>query len=176
MKRHLVFIMDDHVVQYPIWQRTGADTAERQSRLVTDGMHRKCSRHANNPSICMYEVNETVLIWYPNTGSRVPNKRYVLTAKILDTNIHLHRYKVLYKRPDNTEEIAWVGAESVTSLTKKKEQKQRRNKPIKKSHRAKYYIPLTYRVLTRRQKKKTPVQKCYIPLTHRGRADSFDMC
>lgn len=54
-------------------------------------------RQKHPPSV--YNVGETVLIRYPDTGSKLVKKRYVVEAQVLKRNIEKDLYKVAFPSP-----------------------------------------------------------------------------
>ncbi|MES9901347.1 MAG: hypothetical protein ABW168_01535 [Sedimenticola sp.] len=123
-------------------------------QAVSDATQRhKCEllRGAKAPSV--YEKEEVVLLRYPHIKSRVPSKRYVINAKVVDRNLSTNRYKVAYTRPDGHLETAWTGVDNITSVTQATEigkqneighrLKSKGDKKRKKAHRKRYYVPLT---------------------------------
>ena len=97
-----------------------------------------------------YEINEKVLIRYPTRKSRIPSKRYVLRANVLERNLRKHRYLVEFRHPKSGNvNKEWIGVENITSVTREAENRKQAKKHTckisnKKVHRQKYLIPFLH--------------------------------
>ena len=96
------------------------------------------------------EINENDLIRYPTRKSRIPSKRYILRANVLDRKLRKHKYLVEFKHAKfgkvNKE---WIGVENITSVTHQAENRKQAkmhacNISNKKVHRQKYLIPFLH--------------------------------
>ena len=76
-----------------------------------------------------YMLQETVLIKYPFTrSSRVPKRRYILEAVVINRNLKKEKYELRFRDPKGRLTTAWVGVEFITSLTVDIERKRKKQK------------------------------------------------
>ena len=60
-----------------------------------------------------YEINENDLIRYPTRKSRIPSKRYILRANVLDRNLRKHKNLVEFKHAKfGNVNKEWIGVEN----------------------------------------------------------------
>lgn len=135
------------------------DAASLTKKAIKRGLHiadksfrRRQLKGALRPS--KYKIGEKVLLRYPFTKSRVPKKRHILSGSILDVK-STGRYHVEFKNINGQTVQQWIGVESITSLTLKKEKRKQRTvnkrpqtsqtaRSMKQIHRARFYQVLNH--------------------------------
>lgn len=120
----------------------GRATANMMSK-VTTASDRCAERNAkysskSTPPPSIYKVGQNVLARYPFQKCRVPTRRCVLEARILDRNLKSYRYKIEFECPKTAVKTsAWVSVENLTSTLASKTQ------AVYDKHKKKFYIPVT---------------------------------
>lgn len=120
----------------------GRATANMMSKVAT-ASDRCAERNAKyssktTPPPSIYKVGQNVLARYPFQKSRVPTRRCVLEARILERNLKSYRYKIEFECPKTAVKTsAWVSVENLTSTLASKKQ------TVYNKHKKKFYIPVT---------------------------------
>jgi hypothetical protein len=79
---------------------------------------------------------------YPFKGTRIPRKRHVLSAVVIERNLKSFRYKILYKDPISKERKSdWVSVEKLIGFLGKRSKLAQ--KSLAEHHKGKFYIPFT---------------------------------
>lgn len=114
-------------LQFPFKQSKRRRQAQKDTEFCNKRMIRLKSKQ-NPPSV--YHVDEAVLVRVKDQGSR---RYWVLNGKIVQRNVKLSKYKVVFQIPGDPEKKEkWFFVSDVTSTTRLKE--RLRSKSTKTSH------------------------------------------